>query len=79
MSKEINFDTNNNKWTDVRLSNQAVATVMMALQKCILEQVDITDLLKDLSFSRDVDTNELVITNPPSIKFDNFGTDQEHR
>ena len=49
MSKEINFDTNNNKWTDVRLSNQAVATVMMALQKCILEQVDITDLLKDLS------------------------------
>ena len=75
MSKEINFDTNNNKWTDVRLSNQAVATVMMALQKCILEQVDITDLLKDLSFSRDVDTNELVITNPPSIKFDNFGTD----
>ena len=75
MSEEINFDTNNNKWTDVRLSNQAVATVMMALQKCILEQVDITDLLKDLSFSRDMDTNELVITNPPSIKFDNLGTD----
>tara|TARA_B100000424_G_C22945012_1_gene502922 strand:+ start:5285 stop:5512 length:228 start_codon:yes stop_codon:yes gene_type:complete len=75
MSKEINFDTNNNKWTDVRLSNQAVATVMMALQKCILEQVDITDLLKDLSFSRDMDTNELVITNPPSIKFDDLGTD----
>ena len=75
MSDEINFDTNNNKWTDVRLSNQAVATVMMALQKCILEQVDITDLLKDLSFSRDMDTNELVITNPPSIKFDDLGTD----
>ena len=75
MSEEINFDTNNNKWTDVRLSNQAVATVMMALQKCILEQVDITDLLKDLSFSRDMDTNELVITNPPSIKFDDLGTD----
>ena len=75
MSKEIDFSTDKNKWTDVRLSNQAVATVMMALQKCILEQVDITDLLKDLSFSRDVDTNELVITNPPSIKFDNFGTD----
>lgn len=75
MSKEINFDTNKNQWNDVRLSNQAVATVMMALQKCILEQVDITDLLKDLSFSRDMDTNELVITNPPSIKFDNLNAD----
>ncbi len=75
MSKEIDFSTDKNKWTDVRLSNQAVATVMMALQKCILEQVDITDLLKDLSFSRDMDTNELVITNPPSIKFDDLGTD----
>ena len=75
MSKEIDFDTSKNEWNDVRLSNQAVATVMMALQKCILEQVDITDLLKDLSFSRDMDTNELVITNPPSIKFDNLGTD----
>ena len=50
MSKEVNFDTNKNEWNDVRLSNQAVATVMMALQKCILEQVDITGLLKDLSF-----------------------------
>ena len=75
MSKEFNFDTNKNEWNDVRLSNQAVATVMMALQKCILEQVDITGLLKDLSFSRDMDTNELVITNPPSIKFDNLNTD----
>ena len=75
MSKEIDFDTSKNEWNDVRLSNQAVATVMMALQKCILEQVDITDLLKDLSFSRDMDTNELVITNPPSIKFDDLGTD----
>ena len=73
MSKEVDFGTNENKWSDVRLSNQAVATVMMALQKCILEQVDITDLLKGLSFSRDMDTNELVITNPPSIKFDNLG------
>ena len=70
MSKEINFGTPDETWTDVHLSNQAVATVMMALQKCIMEQVDITDLLKDLSFSRDMDTNELVITNPPSIKFD---------
>ncbi len=75
MSNEIDFSKPDGAWGDVRLSNQAVATVMMALQKCILEQVDITDLLKDLVFSRDMVTNELVITNPPSIKFDNTGSD----
>ena len=75
MSNEIDFGKPDGAWGDVRLSNQAVATVMMALQKCILEQVDITDLLKDLVFSRDMVTNELVITNPPSIKFDNTGSD----
>lgn len=75
MSNEIDFGTSKTEWAEIHLSNQAVATVMMALQKCILEQIDITDILKSLSFSRDMDTNELVITNPPSIKFDELGSD----
>tara|TARA_Y100001938_G_scaffold64396_1_gene89467 strand:+ start:607 stop:834 length:228 start_codon:yes stop_codon:yes gene_type:complete len=75
MSKEIEVDFGSDNWSQVRLSDQAVATVMMALQKCILEQVDITGLLKDFVFSRNMDTNELIINNPPSIKFDNLGSD----
>lgn len=74
MSNKIDFGTSSTEWSEIHLSNQAIATVMMSLQKCILEQVDITDILKSLSFSRDMDTNELVITNPPSIKFDELGS-----
>ena len=59
-----------NKWGEVRLSNQAITTLMMTLQKCLLEQTDITFLLKDLTFARNMDTNELIIMNPPTVSFD---------
>ncbi len=48
------------------LSNQACGAIMMALQKGILEQTDITDIIK--SFSVKLEGTELVITNPPSFK-----------
>ena len=47
-----------------KLSDQAIATVMLALQKCILEQSDITEILKGYNFS--VEEGELVVTNPPT-------------
>ena len=58
-----------NKWNEVKLSNQAITTLMMVLQKCLLEQTDITFLLKDLVFARNMDTNELVVMNPPTVSF----------
>ena len=51
------------------LSNQALSCVMLSLQKCLLEQSDITEILKALEFKINEDTNELVILNPPAVIF----------
>ena len=51
----------------MKLSNQALGALMMALQKCLLEQTDITQSLKDFDF---VNTDDgLWIKNPPIVKF----------
>ena len=34
----------------MKLSNQAAGALMMALQKCLLEQQDITGILNDMEF-----------------------------
>ncbi len=54
----------------MKLSNQALGTLMMALQKSLLEQTDIVPILKELNFT--VDENEaLKVSNPPNFKIDN--------
>ena len=52
----------------MNLSYQAIGTVMMALQKCLLEQSDITDLLRDLDFEHTDDG--LTVLNPPTVHFE---------
>ena len=53
----------------MKLSNQAVGALLVTLQKCLSEQVDITDLLKDWNLEeRD---NEIYVLNPPYVKKDN--------
>ena len=64
----MNLEKENN-WSEVRLSGQAIATLMMSLQKCLLEQSDITVILQDLVFARNMDTNELIVMNPPTVAF----------
>tara|TARA_Y100000310_G_scaffold334837_1_gene415494 strand:+ start:19 stop:219 length:201 start_codon:yes stop_codon:yes gene_type:complete len=49
-------------------SNQACGAIMMALQKGILEQTDITDIIK--GFDVRLREGELVITNPPIFAAD---------
>ena len=53
-----------------KLSNQAVGSIMMCLQKGILEGVDITDIMKEFQIEAN-EENELVVKNPPSFKLDN--------
>lgn len=54
----------------MKLSNQAMGAIMMALQKSLLEQTDIVPILKDFDF--DQDTNEqLCIRNPPNFQVEN--------
>ena len=48
-----------------KLSNQAVGAIMLALQKGILEQSDITNILKDFDILNSADG--LIVNNPPTI------------
>tara|TARA_Y100000361_G_scaffold72660_1_gene64378 strand:+ start:206 stop:403 length:198 start_codon:yes stop_codon:yes gene_type:complete len=52
----------------MKLTDQALGSIMMVLQKCLMEQTDIVPLLKDLEF---VTTDEgLSVTNPPTLHID---------
>ena len=51
----------------MKLSDQALGAIMMALQKAITEQTDIVPVLK--SFELDLmDNGELLVKNPPIVK-----------
>jgi len=53
----------------MKLSNQAMGAIMMALQKSIMEQSDIVPVLTGFDF---IETKEgLVVENPPVVQFDN--------
>lgn len=53
----------------MKLSDQAIGTLMMTLQKCLMEQSDITDLLRQLDFAPTGESqSELVVVNPPLVK-----------
>ena len=54
----------------MKLSNQALTTLMMALQKSLLEQTDIVPILKGFDFQKDK-SEMLVIENPPNFKIEN--------
>ena len=56
----------------MKLSNQAMGAIMMALQKSLLEQTDIVPVLKKFIFEEEED--QLMVSNPPSFKIgkDNF-------
>ena len=56
----------------MKLSNQAVGAVMMALQKSLMEQSDIVPMLRGFKLEVD-DSGEVVIMNPPTVK-SNRGT-----
>lgn len=51
----------------MKLSDQAVGALMMALQKCIMEQTDIVPLLGEMDFASD-DSGDLIVENPPKFE-----------
>ena len=58
----------------MRFSNQAVGAIMMALQKGIMEQTDITDMLKSFELTQTVDG--LIVENPPTLNFAESNTEE---
>ena len=59
----------------MKLSKQAMGSLMMALQKSLLEQSDITETLQKMEFVPAAEEEggeaELYVKNPPLVKFDN--------
>tara|TARA_R110002020_G_scaffold412654_3_gene622213 strand:+ start:1142 stop:1321 length:180 start_codon:yes stop_codon:yes gene_type:complete len=53
----------------MKLSNQAVGAIMMALQKGIMDQEDITGLLRDFELSVNKDS-EVMVVNPPTLSLE---------
>ncbi len=53
----------------MKLSNQAMGAIMMALQKSLLEQSDIVPTLKQFNFECN-EKEELIVRNPPNFKID---------
>jgi|14_taG_2_1085336.scaffolds.fasta_scaffold254564_1 hypothetical protein len=54
----------------MKLSNQAVGALMMALQKSLMEQSDIVPVLKEMNFqvdAADSSQSTLMVTNPPVV------------
>ena len=58
----------------MKLSDQAMAAIMGALQKCILEQSDLVLILKEFEFDKSPEVKrwggkgELVVKNPPKFQ-----------
>ena len=50
----------------MKLSNQAIGAVMMALQRGVLDQIDVTEILRSFDFFETVD-GDLEVKNPPSF------------
>tara|TARA_Y100000034_G_C6632375_1_gene276119 strand:- start:310 stop:501 length:192 start_codon:yes stop_codon:yes gene_type:complete len=54
----------------LKLSDEALAAIMMALQKSLMEQSDIVPVLKGYNFKVS-EGGELFVMNPPILKLDN--------
>ena len=53
----------------MKLSDQAMGSIMMALQKSLMEQSDIVPVLKEFDFVVTGDSqDELIVTNPPLVE-----------
>ena len=66
---------------NMKLSKQAMGSLMMALQKSLMEQSDITESLQKMDFvagvEKEGDEAELYVKNPPLVKFDNEDLGEE--
>lgn len=57
----------------MKLTNQALGALMMALQKSLMEQSDIVPVLMEMNFQIDPEDSShstLVVTNPPVVSLE---------
>ena len=56
----------------LKLSDEALGAIMLALQNSLLHQSDIVPVLKDFNFKIN-EKEELYVMNPPLVKVNNDG------
>tara|TARA_R110002110_G_scaffold54951_6_gene157148 strand:+ start:525 stop:713 length:189 start_codon:yes stop_codon:yes gene_type:complete len=61
--------------TEMKLSDQAVGALMMALQKSLMEQSDIVPVIK--GFKLRLSDDGLVVMNPPLVKVGHDDEEEE--
>jgi len=64
----------------MKLSDQAVGALMMALQKSLMEQSDIVPTLKEMDFVHDPSDpshSQLMVTNPPVVTLEDVDFNEE--
>ena len=65
----------------MKLSKQAMGALMMALQKSLMEQSDITESLQNMDFAAGTESEgsepELYVKNPPIVKFGHEDAEEE--
>jgi hypothetical protein len=54
---------------DLKLSNQALGAIMMALQESLLNELDIVPILKGFELTETAEG--LVVKNPPTVRVSN--------
>ena len=52
----------------MKLSDQAIGAIMMALQNSLMEQTDIVPILKSFELVQLQNSEEVIITNPPTVR-----------
>ena len=65
----VGDNTDFNPTTSLKLSNQALGAVMMALQESLLNEIDIVPILKGFELTQG--DEGLVVTNPPTVRVSN--------
>jgi hypothetical protein len=64
----------------MKLTNQALGALMMALQKSLMEQSDIVPVLQEMNFQvdpADRSHSTLMVTNPPVVSFSDTQSTEE--
>ena len=66
----MDLENNDVQSNTLKLSNQALGAIMMALQESLLNEMDIVPILKGFNLVNDKNQG-LVVTNPPTVRVSN--------
>ena len=73
---KLDMTNRDKKVKDFKFSDRAIGALMMALQRCLLEQSDITDIVRSFKLKFN-EGGELFVINPPLVKLNDNEEEEE--